>query len=194
MTPPEFWDWFRANELRLWEMADREDELLDEIQEVLGSYRNGLCLELSDEENGTRELVISAAGDEDLFGAVDVLVAHAPRLNRWKFTALKPPRGFDFVLETRTARLDPKTMVFEPLTNDVDPLALGIRVFLSEGRVGPDTQETVTRAVETGLGERVRSEIQHIEVAPLQGSPSEHIPLADLPAYMEWFKRKASSA
>ncbi len=194
MTPTEFWDWFLAQEPRLREKTDREDELLDEIQEALSAYRDGLCLEVSDEEDGTRELIISAGGDACLFGAADALVAHAPRLNRWKFTALKPACGFNFVLETRAARLDPKTMVFEPLANDGDPLALGIRVYLSGRTVSPDAQNAVARVVETGLGERARSEIQHIEVAPLQGSPSEHLLLADLPAYMEWFKRKASSA
>ncbi len=190
----EFWDWFLANEPRLWKMAERPDDLLDAIQEPLSTYQGGLSLEVSDEESGTRELIVSACGDTDRFDDVDVLVAHAPCLQRWKITALKPARGFDFVLETRTARLDPKTMVFEPLANEGHPLALGIRVYLPDRRVGPDAQDAVTRAVEIGIGERARSEIQHIEVAPLQGSPSEHIPLAELPAYMEWFKRKVASA
>jgi hypothetical protein len=191
MTTAQFWDWFRANDRGLWEAADHDGEELEELSDALSSYREGLCFEISDEENGTREMVISAAGDRRLFGAVDELVKQAPQLDRWRVTALKPPRGFDFVLDTPTVHLDPKTIVFEPLSSGADPRLLGIRIYLPARRVGRDAQEAALRAVETGLGEQARAEIEHIDVAPLKGSPADHIPLVDLPAYVEWFKAKA---
>ena len=193
MTSGQFWSWFVAHEPQLWAIADRDSEILEELRAALSAYRRGLCLEVSDEERGARELIISAAGDRTLFAAVEALVTEAPGLTRWRFTALKPPRGFGFVLNTRELRLDPKVMVFEPLSNDEDPHALGLRVFVPQATGSAELQEAVSRVVETGIGERALSAIQHIEVASLEGPASEHIPLTDLPAYLDWFARKSSS-
>jgi hypothetical protein len=82
VTPNQFWDWFSAHEAQLWSLSGQGDPWLDRLYDVLSSYRKGLSLEVSDVENGVRDLIISASGDRKLFGAVDGLVNEAPLLDR----------------------------------------------------------------------------------------------------------------
>jgi hypothetical protein len=190
MTAKEFWGWFRAHEADVWSVEGRDDDLMDEISAALCSYRSGLGFELSEEENGRRELIVSAMGDRSLFKAVDELIAEAPSSRRWKFTALKPARGFSFVFDGDGIRLEPETMVFDPLGSEERPGVLGLRVYVPTANITPALQEAVRRVVEIGLGERASSEIEYLDAARLTGSSSNYVPLVDLPEYIEWVKKR----
>jgi hypothetical protein len=130
MTSRQFWHWFLAHEREIWAIESRDDALMDEISDTLSSYGQGLGFEVSDEDHGTRELIISAMSDATLFEKVDALVADAPALRRWKFTALQPPRGFAFVFDQSGVHLEPTTMAFSPLRSETRPDALGLRVYV----------------------------------------------------------------
>jgi hypothetical protein len=190
MTVTEFWEWFAAREPKIWAIKDRDDDLMDDISQTLTSYQKGLGFELSEEDGGVRELIVSAMGDRMLFGAVDELVQAAPTSRRWRFIALKPPRGFEFVFEGGGIRLEPEIMVFDPLGNEGKPGRLGLRVYVPTANITPAIETAVRRVVEIGLGERASSEIEHLETASLRGSPTDYIPLIDLPEYVNWVKRR----
>lgn len=167
-------------------MEHRDDALMDEISSALCSYNAGLGFEVSDEDDGMRELIVSAMGDSTLFDTVDQLVAKAPALSRWRFTALKPPRGFDFAFDGDGVHLEPKTIVFDPLRSETKPRALGLRVYVPVSNITPAIETAVRRVIEHGLGERASSQIEYIDTATLTGSPSDHIPLVDLSRYLAW--------
>ena len=186
LTSKQFWDWFMAHEGQIWAMQGGDDSLMDEIQAALCVFNEGLGFEISDENDGMRELVISAMSDPTLFDAVDQLVREAPVLSRWRFTALKPPRGFDFEFDGDGVHLEPKTMVFEPLRSETKPHALGLRVYVPVSNITPAIETAVRRVIEIGLGERTSSQIAYIDTATLSGSPSDHIPLVDLSEYVVW--------
>jgi hypothetical protein len=192
MTTKEFWRWFLAREHELWNLIDARDPRLEQLQSAVTSYQEGLRVEVSDRTDNKREMIISAGGNGALFKKVDDLIAAAPTLDRWTLTALRPPRGFNFVLDTRVGRYDPSTIVFEPLSSDGRPSAIGIRAYVPIKDLGTDAKEAIALMVETGLGERARAVIAHLEVAPLTTPAEEHIPLGDLPEYLDWFKRKTS--
>ena len=191
MTANDFWKWFVSKEPTLWSFANDPEILLDEIGSALTAYSPGLSVEVSDEGDGHRELIISAAGNPELFEAVDRLVAAAPALKRWRIIGLKPPRGFDFVIESDGITIRPEELRFDPLSNDADPTTLGIRVFVPSASRQPRLLETLQRAVEIGLGERLAATaIARIEVQEAPADTSEYLPLADLPKYVDWFQSK----
>jgi hypothetical protein len=183
-TAKQFWDWFLAHEPEISAMEHRDDRLMDEIHAALCAYNEALGFELSDEHDGMRELIISAMSDPTVFDAVDQLVAEAPALSRWRFTALKPPRGFDFAFDGDSVHLEPKTMVFQPLRSETKPGVLGLRVYLPISNITPAIETAVRRVIEIGLGERASSQIEAIDTETLTGSPSDHIPLVDLSEYI----------
>lgn len=183
-----FWEWFQRHEGDLWRIEDYQDEWLDRLQAALAEYRQGLWVEVSDEDEGVRELVISAAGDEQLFDDARDLVAHAPELKRWKVLALKPARGFDFMFEDDSVKLDPRELAFEPLAHARNPRAIGLRVFSPV--LGDNVRAAVERMLEVGLGEEKRARISYIEIAPLPSDSKKYIAVGELGEYIEWFERK----
>src|SRR6185503_5302094 len=106
------------------------------------------------------------SGDRRLFQAIDALVQAAPPLRRWSVSAEKPARGFGFVLDAEGVHLDPKALIFEPLSSAANPAALGIRVYVPSETTSARLREAVVRMVEIGLGEQGAAAIQHIEIAP----------------------------
>lgn len=189
MTAESFWELFLRNERRLWKLRSGDDSILDDFHAALASYSDRLSLEVSDEENGMRELIVSADGDSSLFRRVDELVAVAPKLPRWHVIALKPPRGFDFEFQSGDLHLSPRELVFEPLLSEANPDALGVRVLVPRDASANDEEilEAVRQVISIGLGERVAtSAIKHIEIAPEADNEADFIPLLDLDRYIKW--------
>jgi len=195
MTHAEFWARFRQHEKRLRDLQANTDRFLGELCEALGAVREGLGVEISDEEHGIRDLMITAGGDATLFDEVKKLVAEAPLLPHWNFIALKPPRGFDFTLELDGVCIAPSDLVFETLACSATPSALGIRVFVPPQMLGEGGLEAVRKVIEIGLGEETAaSSIDHLEIAAEPDSTDQYIPLSDLEAYIEWFQKRSSSS
>lgn len=187
-----FWAWFVANSDRFRTMETPAKEgLLDEIVEKLHTIDDRLYFEVSEPQEGGNELVITAEGDRELFPLVDKMVALAPRLKGWKFTALRPAMGFGFAVEYSGVKLDPDELWFLPLTAGDDEEHLGLRIGIP--RLSPkSTQAAVNAAwilLDTALGERRTAEtIAHVEVARLPWNPEEagYIALVELPDYLQW--------
>jgi hypothetical protein len=125
---PRFWAWFVANQAKLWAMADGGDPFWDVALGRLRLVHEGLSFEVSDPRDRRRDFVVTARGDARLFPVVDALVAAAPALRRWTFTALKPAKGFGFTHHYEGVVYDPRTMWFLPLERAERPRDLGLRV------------------------------------------------------------------
>lgn len=192
MTHAGFWKWFLEHEKRLRLIEGDTDRLLQEVCGALGAVREGLGVEVSEEEQGIRDLIITAEGDVSLFEEIKSLVAQAPRLPHWRFIALKPPRGFDFTLDVSGVCIAPSDLVFEALVCNSAPHALGIRVFVPVELVARGGLELVRKVIEIGLGEEMAaSSIQHLEIEPEPESTDEFIPLTDLEEYVRWFHERS---
>lgn len=179
-----------TNEDRVWNLESDKDGIVQDVQRELSQYCEDLEIEVSNEEQGQRELIISAGGDATLFPNVEDLVANAPELARWKILALKPPRGFEFELDCGIGKIVPEELFFEPLSSGAKPNSLGILVFVPEGLVKKDIEQYIRLVVETGLGERDAAVIEHIEVAPMPEDPSPYLALPQLGEYVKWFTSK----
>lgn len=190
MTAREFWNWFRSNEDRLWNLQDGNDPVLDEMQAELTKYRQGLYVEVSDEEDGVREIIIHTAGKKALFKDVEALVNAAPSIERWSVIALKPPRGFDFVFDSEGLTLEPSQMWFRSLSTSGDRSALGLLIFVPLSKVDQAVKDAVVTVLETGLGERLAADIEHIEVEPVPADREQLLPLDALLDYVRKFRER----
>lgn len=190
-TPQSFWDWFVENEERLFLAGEGAmDEILLHLHRVVP----GTGVEISDPMNDRRELILTTKGKPLLAASIVDLVAYAPSLLRWTLTALKPPRGFDFVFESRDGRIDPRELSFEPLEGADTPGRIGIRVFTNDLAALPMLRQTIAEIIETGIGERAAAAIDHIEVARLVAPAHDQIPLTDLTKYLEWCRPGPASS
>jgi len=188
-----FWNWFEQNETRLLTFETDRETILDEISEKLSAYREGIVFEISTEADGKREFIVSADGLEELFPAVETLVASAPKLERWSIIAFRPRMD-----NYARFRLD-----YEGMT--IDPSQLWIQYGVDEGKFDlvifhPQCNEDNRTFLINGtyilldaaLGEyHVVKGIRYIDHEQLPSSPEEEglRPFSELRTIFDKYKR-----
>jgi hypothetical protein len=124
-----FWDWFVAHEGKLFESNPPDPIWVKTMGEELKRVHRYLVWEVSCEQGGKREFVISADGIREGFTAVESLADAAPPLPRWRIVRFRPrvPDYAEGALEFGNLRLDPSGAEFA-LGREGDRLA--IQLFL----------------------------------------------------------------
>jgi hypothetical protein len=195
----EFWRWFTENcsRFRSMQAASREKPL-DEIMEHLHEIHEGLFFEVSEPQDGICDFVITAEGRKSLFSLVDEIIAAAPSLKGWTFTALRPPMGFGFAIDYGKVHLDPDELWFLPLSAGENEDHLGLQIGIPKLKKR-DEEEALNASrilLDTGLGERRSAEtIEHVEVVslPKDADAAGFIQLPALPEFLDWRESKRRS-
>ena len=195
-----FWNYFQQNNfvfLLLNEIS--KDELkthFDKLLEILHQYNKDLDLIIKNKTKGG-ELIITANGNPYLFKEVELLVHHAPVVERWKITAFLQPEtsltkyenGTDKPLEYYGITLRISEMYFIPLENPNKPTDLGIKVLLKNYIVHKENsrlREAVYVHIEHLIGEKAfANDIAFIEIGQLESNSENIIELYNLKFYFE---------
>lgn len=208
-SPDTFWAWFTAHAEPLTMLNDLDEAgrkaLLDEMQQQLTSYRDGLTCEVGEQTANGRTLTISAEGDFDLFRYVVELVDNAPDIDWWEFIAFRQPKGKNLRVLFDKYRFETSKMAFMQLENEEEPDIIGLRVALpnlpagyvpkSDDPEGDDLLVGVYVTLEALLGEfDCTTLIGYVDICPMPKEPFKagFRPLDDLPEFVEWFKRKVN--
>ena len=116
-TPEQaFWAWFEANEAMLFDFERDRDTAFAALTAALAKFGGDLPFEFGPKEDGRRELVISAGGIRSRLPTVETLMAAAPRLARWRFTAFRPRRDTVMTVEFHGLNVQPQDVEFAFLT------------------------------------------------------------------------------
>lgn len=97
MTTQQFWTWFQDNQHKLYILPLLDKEERDShfywLEKYLSYYCNGLGFEIifSKDYLGPATLIITAYGVSELYPKVFELIDNAPKLDNWKYEALKKP-------------------------------------------------------------------------------------------------------
>ena len=199
-TITNFWNYFQQNNfvfLLLNEISKDELKIhFDKLIEILHQYNKDLDLIIKNKKSGA-ELIITANGNPYLFKEVELLVHHAPVVERWKITALLQPEtnlykyenGTDKPLEYYGITLRISEMYFIPLENPNKPIDLGIKVLLKNYIVhkdNPRLREAVYVHIEHLIGEKAfANDIAFIEIGQLEGNDGNQIELYNLKSYID---------
>jgi hypothetical protein len=199
-TITNFWNHFQQNNfvfLLLNEIP--KDELkthFDKLIESLHQYNKDLDLVIKNKKKGA-ELIITANGNPYLFKEVELLVYHAPVIERWKITALLQPdlniekyeNGTDKPLDYYGITLRISEMYFITIETPNKPTDLGIRVLLKNYIVhkdNPRLREAVYFLIENLIGEKsFANNIAFIEIRQLEGDQKNTIALCYLHSYIQ---------
>lgn len=187
-----FWNHFQQNNfvfLLLNEIPKEELKThFDKLIEILHQYNQDLDIIIKNKTKGG-ELIITANGNPYLFKEVELLVHHAPVVERWKITAFLQPEtnltkyenGTDKPLEYYGITLRISEMYFIPLENPNKPTDLGIKVLLKNYIVhkdNPRLREAVYVHIEHLIGEKsFANDIAFIEIGQLEGDDKNQIEL-----------------
>ncbi len=89
-----FWEWFTTNQLKFYEVIKTgnniEKHFFDPLSKKLNQLKEGYWYVTGMYDSNTAELILTADGEVKNIVFVEELVAQAPSLANWKFTALKP--------------------------------------------------------------------------------------------------------
>lgn len=114
-----FWAWFIANQDYLKNFERNPDQYLSEVLAEARKIKQGLAIELDPPVNGIICMTISANGNTELFSIVEQIIAKAPKVAGWKFTAFRQRLGSEQLksmkLKANGFELDPGDMKFYPV-------------------------------------------------------------------------------
>jgi hypothetical protein len=191
----KFWAWWSENIDLLHNVSDADDAAFQKPLDLLQEYDEQLGLEISIGEDKRPYLVITAYGDSDHAASVRELVQLKPAdLGDWQVIAFKPASKAKFELELGGFSFSQDRIWFEPLRSSAFPEMLGVRVFFEQlGAIPEEVARTAAGlALMTVLGEtRFMETICALEIGDSAAEDvNQHIPLRQLPAFLEWSDRK----
>ena len=200
-TITNFWNYFQQNNfvfLLLNEISKDELKIhFDKLIEILHQYNKDLDLIIKNKTKGG-ELIITANGNPYLFKEVELLVHHAPVVERWKITAFLKPEtnlskyenGTDKPLKYYGINLRISEMYFIPIENIEKPTDLGIKVLLKNYIIhkdNPRLREAVYVHIEHLIGEKAfANDIAFIEIGQWEGDNENQIELYNLKSYIDY--------
>jgi len=195
-----FWNHFQQNHfvfLLLNEIP--KDELkthFDKLLSYLHQFNKDLNIIIKNKKQ-LAELIITANGNPYLFKEVELLVHHAPQIERWKITAFLQPdtnhtkfeNGTDKHLEYHGINLKISEMYFESFENPIKPTEFGIKVFIKNYIVhkdNPRLREAVYTQIEHLVGEKsFANDITFIEIGQLETNQEDLLELYHLQYFIE---------
>lgn len=183
-----FWQLFQKENLALFLLNDLPKEVtlekLNALTQAMKEYNKDLGYII---KSGTEksELIITAHGNPYLFKEVELLVFHAPKLERWKITAFLQPEididayenGTDKPLEFYGISLRISEIYFLPLEVPGKPHEFGIKVLLKNYIVhkdNPRLREALYVHIEHLIGEKsFANDLSFIEIDQLKNEDLE---------------------
>lgn len=199
-TIQQFWQHFQKENLALFLLNDLPQEIKEKkvaaFSQVLEEYNKNIgYIIISGKKKAT--LIITAHGNPYLFKEVELLVYHAPKLERWQITAfLQPEKNLDpYInktdkpLEYHGITLRISEMYFLPLEIPDKPHELGIKVLLKNHIIykdNPRLREAIYVIIEHLIGEKsFANDIAFIEIGQLQANIENIIELYQLKSYID---------
>jgi hypothetical protein len=185
MTPQqEFWKWFSEHESELLDFEIDQEAIFDQLSNQLKRLDPDLTFEFGPKLE-PREFVVSAGGIKRAFPSVSALLAAAPKLERWRFTAFRPRRIPLNIVEFRGKRIDPKDVQFSLLD---DGTTAGIYLFIPGYRDGDaDFKQIGYLMLDEALGEYdVESKVGLIKMlSPESPTDGDRHLLSELPMRLD---------
>lgn len=193
-----FWKWFANNGDTLTMLNDQEEAarqtILEQLQQQLDAYCEGLSYEISEPTPQGRTLTFSAEGDTDLFRQVVELVDNAPDFDWWEFVAFKQPQGSSIKVTFDKYVFNTDELYFMQLESAEEPDILGLRIALPNPKDDDEDQLVgVYVTLEAMIGEfDCATLIGYLETVAIPADPIKEgfQPLNDFPEFVEWFKQQ----
>lgn len=202
-TITAFWSYFKqANYIFLFLKEIKPTELeshFNKLNAYLAEYNKDLGFIIKNGKSKS-ELIITAHGNPYLFKEVELLVHHAPAVERWKITAFLQPDRSIFKYENGTDKpfqfygisLKISEMYFIPLENPKKPNELGICVYINNYIIhkdNPKLREAVYILIEHLIGEKsFANDLAFIDISQIPVSTDAPFELCYLGSFLEDFK------
>ncbi len=197
-TNADFWNWFQRHEKEFFQVVKIgkkvETGFINKLSAKLDKLRDGYNFLAGMYDDHTVELVLTADGDIKNIVFVEELIAAAPQIDGWKFTALKPPLSEkDINIEMHGYQFDADRLHFYSNDDPDYPDEIDL-VFVHDqltGKNKEEIQQGIFIFLDNYLGEYDFARlIDNMNVAGRDEAEKELIPLSKLQDYLAWREKE----
>lgn len=197
-TYQDFWNWFKNAESKIYHSlkygGNAEKDFINKISPKLNELKEGFFFAGGMYDDQTAELVITADGTVKNIVFVEELIAAAPRIPNWKFTALKPELKIEDVnITMEGCEFNKDNLSFYAEDHEDYPDEVDLVV------VHDDFEEKNRELIISGtyifldnyLGElNMITGIDNLTVIPREQAVKELIPISKLKGYLTWREKE----
>ena len=194
----DFWNWFQDNEKTFFNVVknhkDIEKNFFDKLSPKLAELRDGYFYLTGMYDDNTVELVLTADGNAKNIVFVEELVEQAPKINGWKFTALKPAMDIEnFGINMAGYKFDSDNLFF--YSNDYDEYPDEIDICVIHNEQTEENKEEIENGtyifLDNYLGELdFLNNIDNLKVISKNEAEKELVPIAKLKDFLTWRQKE----
>jgi hypothetical protein len=199
-----FWNWFQDNNQNIKNIHNETPKAQKHLFFWLKKHLHNYCKEVDfviafpKRPTDKATLIITANGNPEYFKQVEDLIAKAPRLRTWIFTAFIQPKedmdrimdGLDNPYVFKDITIKTSDIMFLPLNCDESGNKFDIRIYLKNYNILGNTKtwkEAVYIIMQELFGERyLYQRINLIQLAQWPNNNNDLIHLYDLQYYLDY--------
>ncbi|MRX41121.1 DUF695 domain-containing protein [Flavobacterium sp. LC2016-23] len=191
----DFWNWFLKNEKEFFNVVQRGENIpkgfFDKLGPKLAEIHPEIYFLAGMIDDQIAELVLTPDGVIKNIYIIEELVNAAPRIEGWKFTALKPAKNFGIKFEN--IELNADNLKFYPTINKDYPDEIDLTIVYDH--FTEDKKQLITKGVyiflDNYLGElQSVTLIDNMKVSGNEGISEELIPIEKLKDYLIWREKE----
>ncbi|MBJ7429187.1 MAG: DUF695 domain-containing protein [Bacteroidia bacterium] len=194
----DFWNWFKDNEKEFFSVVKAhthiEKDFFDKLSPKLAELKEGYFYLTGMYNDDTVELILTADGNPKNMVFVEELVAEAPNINGWKFTAFKPATDIeDIGINMNGYRFDKSNLFFYANEKPHYPDEIDICVIHND-RNEENKQEIgngIYIFLDNYLGEiDFLNNIDNLQFISKNEAEKELVPIAKLKDFLTWRQKE----
>lgn len=194
----DFWNWFLTKEQQFYtliqEQGDLEEGLFVPLSDKLGELREGFYFLVGMCAENQAELVFTADGRIKNIVFVEELVAAAPSLPNWKFTALKQPMPIEqSSIKIGSYQFDESTLKFYSIDHPNMPDEIDLVITHQDWKKGDKNLLTngIFLAIDNYLGElNAITTIDNLTIVAPEEATEKLIPIEKLKDFLIWREKE----
>lgn len=193
----KFWKWFQKHEQTFFK-AVKEDHKIEQnffnkIAPKLDKIKEGFYFLTGMYDDNTVELVFTAEGDLANIVFVEELVAAAPKIDGWLFSALKSPSDSDVYIEMEGYTFSDKNIYF--YSNDNKNFPDEINISFVHDDLNEENRNIIGNGVFTFLdnylGElNLLQLIDTVDLVSKEDAEQKLVPIEKIKAFLNWRQKE----
>ncbi len=194
----DFWAWFQTNQQKFYDIVksgqNPEKDFFKKLSSKLGELKDGYFYLTGMFDENTAELVLTPDGILKNIVFVEELVASAPTISNWKFTALKPALDIGILrIKMGGYSFDCENLWFYSIDNKNYPDEIDIVIVHND--YNEVDKSTITSGtfifLDNYLGElNSITIIDNLTVIPKDKAEKELIPISKLKDFLIWREKE----
>ena len=194
----DFWRWFQDHEKAFFKVVKHQQDIekgfFDKLSPKLDELKDGYFFLTGMYDDHTAELVFTADSNTKNIVFVEELVAQAPNISGWKFTALKPATAIEnLVINMAGYRFDSDHLYFYANDHEAYPDEIDISVVHKASTA--ENKDVIVRGtyifLDNYLGELdFLNNIDNLQIIGPTEAQKTLVPIAKLKDFLTWRQKE----